>query len=104
MQHQDRGVPRRGRVISRGGALPRRASPGGGADPEARVKTFPVLWGRWGAEPMWLDAETHDWAAAIVSHLPQLLAIALAGVVRDETDETGLPASLGGRGLRDMLR
>jgi len=34
-----------------------------------------------GAEPVWLDAEAHDRAAAIVSHLPQLLAVALAGVV-----------------------
>ncbi len=57
-----------------------------------------------GAKPEWLDAETHDWAVAIVSHLPQLVSVALAGVVRDETDETGLPASLAGSGLRDLLR
>jgi prephenate dehydrogenase len=57
-----------------------------------------------GAEPVWLDAEAHDRAAAIVSHLPQLLAVALAGVVRDQTDETGLPVTLAGRGLRDALR
>src|SRR5208282_148876 len=56
------------------------------------------------AEPLWLDAETHDWAAAIVSHLPQLASIALAGVVNDETDESGLPLSLAGTGLRDALR
>jgi prephenate dehydrogenase len=53
---------------------------------------------------VWLDAETHDWAAAIASHLPQLLSVALAGVVRDETDETGLPLALAGQGLRDMVR
>lgn len=57
-----------------------------------------------GAEPVWLDAETHDWAAGIVSHLPQLASIALAGVVNDETDETGLPLMLAGTGLRDTLR
>jgi len=57
-----------------------------------------------GAEPVWLDAETHDWAAAIVSHLPQLASVALAGVVNDETDESGLPLSLAGTGLRDALR
>jgi prephenate dehydrogenase len=57
-----------------------------------------------GAEPVWLDAETHDWAVGIVSHLPQLAAVALAGVVNDETDETGLPLSLAGTGLRDALR
>jgi len=57
-----------------------------------------------GAEPAWLDAETHDWAVGIVSHLPQLAAVALAGVVNDETDESGLPLSLAGTGLRDALR
>lgn len=73
-------------------------------DPDPRVQSFAGLLRQIGAEPMWLDAETHDWAAAIVSHLPQLLAVALAGVIRDETDETGLPLALAGRGLRDMLR
>ncbi len=57
-----------------------------------------------GTEPVWIDAETHDWAVGIVSHLPQLAAIALANVVHDETDETGLPVSLAGTGLRDVLR
>jgi prephenate dehydrogenase len=57
-----------------------------------------------GAEPVWLDAETHDWAVAIVSHLPQLASVALAGVVNDETDESGLPLALAGTGLRDALR
>ena len=40
----------------------------------------------------------------IVSHLPQLVSVALARVVQDETDETGLPLSLAGPGLQDMLR
>ena len=57
-----------------------------------------------GARPLWMDALTHDRAAALVSHLPQLLAVALAGVVREQTDETGLPLTLAGRGLRDALR
>jgi prephenate dehydrogenase len=69
-----------------------------------RGAEFASLIGRLGAEPIWMDAETHDRAAAIVSHLPQLLAVALAGVVRDQTDETGLPVTLAGRGLRDALR
>jgi len=71
---------------------------------DARVTKFLALIAKLGAEPVWLDAEAHDRAAAIVSHLPQLLAVALAGVVRDQTDETGLPVTLAGRGLRDALR
>src|SRR5216684_1901485 len=73
-----------------------------GRDP--RRAAFAALLKNLGAEPVWLDAETHDWAAAIVSHLPQLVCVALAGVVHEETDETGLPVSLAGPGLRDALR
>ena len=56
------------------------------------------------ARLVWTDPETHDWAVGIVSHLPQVLSVALAGVVQDETDETGLPLSLAGHGLQDTLR
>jgi prephenate dehydrogenase len=75
-----------------------------GGPQDARVIEFVALIKKLSAEPVWLDAEAHDRAAAIVSHLPQLLAVALAGVVRDQTDETGLPVTLAGRGLRDALR
>jgi prephenate dehydrogenase len=75
-----------------------------GGTPDARVAGFEAFVEKLGAEPIWLDAETHDRAAAIVSHLPQLLAVALAGVVRGQTDETGMPVTLAGRGLRDALR
>jgi prephenate dehydrogenase len=73
-------------------------------DPDPRVVGFVALVRALGAEPVWSDADTHDWAVGIVSHLPQLVAVALARVVQDETDETGLPLSLSGPGLRDMLR
>jgi prephenate dehydrogenase len=69
-----------------------------------RVKQFAVLLEKIGARPMWMDADTHDWAVGIVSHLPQLVSVALAQVIRDETDETGLPLSIAGPGLRDSLR
>lgn len=59
---------------------------------------------RLGAEPVELDAETHDWALALVSHLPQLLSTALASSVWDETDEDGLPLSLAAGGFRTMTR
>jgi prephenate dehydrogenase len=73
-------------------------------DPDPRVQQFAGLLRRIGAEPVWCDAETHDWAVGIVSHLPQLASVALAHVVADETDETGLPLTLAGPGLVDMLR
>lgn len=73
-------------------------------DDDPRVIEFTALVRKLGAEPLFCDAETHDWAAGVVSHLPQLVAIALSRVVLDETDETGLPASLSGSGLRDTVR
>jgi prephenate dehydrogenase len=74
------------------------------ADPDSRVQQFAALLRALGAEPDWGDAETHDWAVGIVSHLPQLLSVALARVAQDETDETRLPLTLAGQGLQDMLR
>ena len=73
-------------------------------DPDSRTRNFASLVREIGAQPVWCDAETHDWAVGIVSHLPQLVSVALAGVVQDETDETGLPLSLAGSGLHDTLR
>lgn len=73
-------------------------------DPDPRVQGFVSLLAALGSQPVWCDAETHDWAVGVVSHLPQMLAVALARVVQDETDETGLPVSLAGQGLHDMLR
>ena len=73
-------------------------------DPDPRVRAFAEILQTFGATTVWCDAETHDWAVGIASHLPQVLAVALASVVRDETDETGLPLALAGPGVRDMLR
>jgi prephenate dehydrogenase len=71
---------------------------------EQRVAAFVAVIQKFGADTVWVDAEVHDRAVAVISHLPQLLSVALAGVVRDQTDETGLPVTLAGRGLRDALR
>jgi prephenate dehydrogenase len=73
-------------------------------DSDERVRGFADLVRTIGAKPVWCDAETHDWAVGIVSHLPQLVSVALARVVQDETDETGLPLTLAGPGLQDLLR
>lgn len=73
-------------------------------DPDGRVQRFAELLRAIRATPEWCDADTHDWAVGIVSHLPQLVAVALARVVQDESDETGLPLTLSGPGLHDMLR
>ena len=73
-------------------------------DSDARVLRFVELLATIGAEPMWLDAEAHDRAVAFISHLPQLAAVAMAGVLRDATDDSRLPLILAGSGARDSLR
>lgn len=74
------------------------------SDEEERVKHFTALVEAIGARPVRCDADTHDWSVGIVSHLPQLVAVALARVVQDESDETGFPLALAGHGLNDTLR
>jgi prephenate dehydrogenase len=73
---------------------------------DPRIIAFTALLEKMHAQPMWLDAETHDWAVAIISHLPQMAAIALAEVIAAESDDeaNGLPTSLAGPGVRDSLR
>jgi prephenate dehydrogenase len=77
---------------------------GSESETDERVLNFVKILSQIAARPVWCDAETHDWAVSIVSHLPQLVATALARVVADEMDETGLPLSLAGKGLQDSLR
>jgi prephenate dehydrogenase len=71
---------------------------------EERPRNFASLLGAIGAQVVWCDADTHDWSVGIVSHLPQLLSVALARVIQDESDETGFPLALAGQGLQDTLR
>ena len=73
-------------------------------DAESAEKEFLEWVSKLGAEPIFMDAETHDWAVALVSHLPQLVSTALASAIWDETDEDGLPLSLAGAGFRDLTR
>jgi prephenate dehydrogenase len=57
-----------------------------------------------GAHVVEMDAETHDRVVAQISHLPQLLAVALMNYVgRDDADKN-LRLMLAAGGLRDMTR
>ena len=71
---------------------------------DLHVSAFFSLLERIRTRPLWLDSERHDLAVALVSHLPQLASVALAALLHDEMDETGLPVTLAGPGLRDALR
>lgn len=58
------------------------------------------LWTALGANPVRIDADTHDRVMTRVSHLPQMTATALAEVLR----ESGVPRSTLGPGGHDMTR
>lgn len=53
------------------------------------------------ATPVFMTPAEHDRAVAVTSHLPQLLASALAGQLEHEDDHV---LALAGQGLRDMTR
>ncbi len=57
-----------------------------------------------GARVLLLDPEHHDQIVAYVSHLPQLLAVALAGLVAGRSQEDALYTELAAGGFRDMTR
>ncbi|HVS90245.1 MAG TPA: prephenate dehydrogenase/arogenate dehydrogenase family protein [Candidatus Acidoferrum sp.] len=82
-------------------STPRDLSP---SDRDPRVAAFLKLLENIGAQPLWLGAQQHDYAVGLVSHLPQLAAVALASFLYDRLDENGLPITLAGPGLRDSLR
>jgi prephenate dehydrogenase len=71
---------------------------------DARVDAFLKLLKKVGARPLWLGARQHDYAVGLASHLPQLVAVALASFLYDRLDENGLPITVAGPGLRDTLR
>lgn len=71
---------------------------------DARVSAFLKLLEKIGARVLWLGAQQHDYAVGLASHLPQLVAVALASFLYDRLDENGLPITVAGPGLRDSLR
>ena len=56
--------------------------------------------GALGARPLWMDAATHDAAAARISHLPYILSAALAHAAAPE----GVTRELASSGYRDTSR
>ena len=55
-----------------------------------------------GAEPVEIDATTHDRTVAYVSHLPQLVAVALMNAAAEGCGDTGLQRA--GRAFAEMTR
>src|SRR5258706_11173196 len=55
-------------------SIPLDSSP---SERDPRVSAFLKLLEKIGARPLWLGAQQHDYAVGMVSHLPQLAAVAL---------------------------
>lgn len=77
-------------------------SPLAGA-PAAAVETLEAVVQRLGAQPLRIDAATHDAAVAAVSHLPFMLAAALVQLTSSDPDWP-LLRRLASSGYRDMTR
>ena len=78
-------------------------SEGGGRPPrgEEAVRAVQRLALAVGALPVVMDAAAHDTAAAVVSHMPQLIASLVAGELRSAPAQA---LELAGQGLRDVTR
>ena len=72
--------------------------------PEPVCDGFVDLVRRIGARPMRLDPETHDRIAGAVSHLPQMMATALVGMVGRLNETDRLPLEMAAGGFRDLTR
>jgi prephenate dehydrogenase len=73
----------------------------GTGGPTAAVRVDAFVRGL-GAVPQWIDAEAHDRCVAYVSHLPQLVAVALMNATADGVGAEGL--RMAGPAFTDMTR
>jgi prephenate dehydrogenase len=72
-------------------------------DPAA-LETVRTLAERLGSRTLILDAQTHDELVAFTSHLPHVVAFALANAVAAKQNDNPLTAQLAASGFRDMTR
>ncbi len=75
-----------------------------GQEQRVAYRTIAALIESTGARIISLDAAQHDRIAAIVSHLPQLLATTLMNIVAHRSDEDAAYLRLAAGGFRDMTR
>jgi prephenate dehydrogenase len=75
------------------------------------IEDFKELVQRVGANPVMVSVEQHDEMCAFISHLPQMISTALAGVMKDFREGFSDPFhpafdinQVGGRALREMTR
>jgi len=69
-----------------------------------RQQEYTELLGAIGARVVTMDAARHDRLCAWISHLPQMIATALASSLREEFGDDEELMQIGGRALREMTR
>lgn len=72
--------------------------------PDVEVNKFHRFVEALGANAMFLGPALHDQVAAAISHLPQVLAVALMNYIGNLDEESNLHLRMAGGGLRDMTR
>ena len=70
----------------------------------SRQQEYLDLLQRIGAQVIAIDANQHDRLCAWMSHLPQMIATALASALREEFGDDETVVRIGGRALREMTR
>lgn len=71
---------------------------------DPRGKALSALIASVGARQWVMDASAHDRVLAYLSHLPQMLSTALAGLIAAKQREEALPLDLAASGFRDFTR
>ncbi len=78
-------------------------TPSPGCDPSL-IDRLAAVTSRIGAHVVQMEPEKHDRVAAAISHLPQMMATALVGLVGGLNEKDGLSLKLAAGGFRDMTR
>ena len=72
--------------------------------PEENIETMKELASLFGAIPMVMDAETHDYSVAGISHVPHLIAASLVELVRTHDDPQEIMKTIAAGGFKDITR
>ncbi|TGE37727.1 prephenate dehydrogenase/arogenate dehydrogenase family protein [Desulfosporosinus fructosivorans] len=78
-------------------------TPAGDCPPNVVQKLVAVIQG-FGAKAVFREPRDHDVEVAMVSHIPHLLAVALALATHDVSQEGGAALALAGRSFRELTR
>lgn len=72
--------------------------------PEENIRTMQELASLFGAIPMVMDAATHDYSVAGISHVPHLIAASLVELVRTHDNSREVMKTIAAGGFKDITR